>query len=81
MEATATSRPVPPTTEASNAHGLEYTFPVVVNVHSKEPSVRFRQYRQPSCDPHRTVRRSGLTHGEEKTGPFVRNCHTCREEE
>ena len=80
VDATATRVPVLPATEPSNTHGLEYTFPVVWKVQTKEPSAQFRQYSRPSCDPHRTLCWSGVTHGEEKTGPFVKNCQTCREE-
>lgn len=79
VEARATRVPLLPTTQPSNTHGLENTFPVVWKVQTKEPSAQFREYRQPSCDPQRTLRWSGVTHGEEKTGPFVKNCHTCRE--
>lgn len=56
VEAAATRGvPLLPTTEPSNTNGLEYTFPVVWKVQIKEPLAPSRQYRQPSCDPHKTL--------------------------
>lgn len=77
VEASPTRVPLLPTAEPSNTQGLEKTFPVVRKLHTREPSAPFRQYKQPSCDPHRTC--PAVTHGDEKTGPFVRNSHICME--
>lgn len=81
VEARPTRVPLLPTAEPSNTQGLEKTFPVVWKLQTREPSALFRQYKQPSCDPHRTRRWSAETHGEEKTGPFVRNSHICMEKQ
>lgn len=79
VEARPTRVPRQPTAEPSNTQGLENTFPLVWKLQTREPSATFRQYRQPSCDPHRTCWWSAVTHGDEKTGPFVRNSHICME--
>lgn len=81
VEARPTRVPRLPTAEPSSRQGLEKTFPVVRKLQTREPSLQFRQYKEPSCDPHRTCRWSGVTHGDEKTGPFVRNSHICMETE
>lgn len=81
VDARPTRVPHLPAAEPSNTQGLEKTFPVVRKLQAREPSAQFRQYKEPSCDPHRTCRRSGVTHGEENTGPFVRNSHICMEME
>lgn len=80
VEARPTRVPLQPAAEPSNTQGLEKTLPVVRKLQTREPPAKFRQYKQPSCDPHRTrPGGSAVTQGDEKTGPFVRNSHSCTE--
>ncbi|TNN40022.1 hypothetical protein EYF80_049820 [Liparis tanakae] len=72
VEARTTRVPPRPTTEPSSTQGLEYTFPGARKAQTGAPSARLRRRSRPSCDPHSTPWWSGVTRGDEKTGPSLK---------